>query len=134
MLGVGPRGPLGRDVDDGAGGSSGAHRPADLDERDAWAVLGSVEGVGPVSFGRLIACFGSAQAVLAAARGRDAGRRLVAATADDGPPALAPEAAAALVEAAATPGRLLDPVRRAELLVLTLLDDTYPSRLRRIEL
>jgi len=131
MLGVGRRGPLGRDVDDGGGGPG---TPA-VDERDAWAVLGSIEGVGPVSFGRLVERFGGALPVLAEARRRGAVRRLVAATAgEDGPTTLAPEAALAIVEAAAAPAGLLDPIRRADVRVLTLIDDAYPARLRRIEL
>jgi DNA processing protein len=132
MLGVGPLGPLGRDAGDGVvgGGASG-----DVSERDAWVVLASVDGVGPVSFGRLVARFGSARAVLAEARGPDAVWRLVGATADDdGPTTLGPEAAAALVEAASKPARALEPVRRAGLGVLTLIDEAYPSRLRMIEL
>ena len=134
MLGVGRYGPLGRDAGDAAGGAP-SPRSLDIEERDAWVVLASVEGVGPVSFGRLVARFGSGRAVLAEARGRDAVRRLVGATGDDdGPPTLSPEAAAALARAAAAPGRWLEPVRRAGLEVLTLLDDGYPSRLRRIEL
>ena len=36
-------------------------------ERDAWVVLLSVNGLGPVSFGALLAAFGSARAVLGAA-------------------------------------------------------------------
>src|SRR4051794_1480740 len=133
MLGVGRRGPLGRDIDDGGGG-----RPArpELEERDAWVVLAAIEGVGPVSFGRLLARFGTGRAVLDAARGRDGARLLVAATAaeDTGSTTLGLDAASELVAAAHDPVRVLGPVRRAGLAVLTLDDDAYPSRLRQIDL
>jgi DNA processing protein len=133
MLGVGRRGPLGRDVDDAGGGSAAPDR---IEERDAWVVLAAVEGVGPVSFGRLLARFGSARAVLAVAAGRDGVRRLVAATAGEetASTTLGADAARELVAAARDPRLVLDPVQRAGLGVLTLEDDAYPSRLRLVEL
>jgi len=132
MLGVGRAGPLGR-LD--ATEPGGAGNPDDV-ERDAWVVLNGVTGVGPVSFGRLVASFGSAAAVLWAARHPGAVARLVAATGsqDGGGPTLAPSAGAAIVAAARDPGRLLVPVRRSGLQVLTLADEAYPSRLRRVDL
>jgi DNA processing protein len=134
MLGVGRLGPLGRAETETGGGAPLRSAP-DAEERDAWVVLAAVEGVGPVSFGRLVARFGSAREVLAEASASGAVRRLVAATGDeDGRPTLAPDAAAALVAAAAAPDRLLEPIRRAGLCVVTLVDDGYPPRLRRIEL
>jgi DNA processing protein len=51
-------------------------------ERDAWVVLLSVTGLGPVSFAALLAAFGSARGVLAAASGSDGPGRLVQALAD----------------------------------------------------
>lgn len=132
MLGVGPYGPLGREAPDAAGGRIA---DPDVEERDAWLVVAGVDGVGPVSFERLLARFGSAREVLAVARRHDGRRQLVAATGDEErAPTLTPEAATALVAAAADPERLLDPIRRTGLVVLTLADDAYPSRLRRIEL
>ena len=132
MLGVGRAGPLGR-VD--ATDLGGARNPDDV-ERDAWVVLNGVTGVGPVSFGRLVASFGSAAAVLRAARRTGAVAGMVAATVsqDGGGPTLAPSAGAAIVAAARDPGRLLVPVRRSGLQVLTLADEAYPSRLRRVDL
>jgi len=132
MLGVGRAGPLGRVDGTDLGG---ARNPDDV-ERDAWVVLNGVTGVGPVSFGRLVASFGSAAAVLRAARYTGAVAGLVAATVsqDGGGPTLAPSAGAALVAAARDPDRLLVPVRRSGLLVLTLADEAYPSRLRRVDL
>jgi DNA processing protein len=51
-------------------------------ERDAWVVLLSVSGLGPVSFGALLGAFGSAGAVLAAAAETHGGDRLLQALAD----------------------------------------------------
>ena len=105
-------------------------------ERDAWVVLAGVEGVGPVSFGRLLEAYGSATAALRLAADPGAARDLVAATcgADGGSASLTPAAAAAIRAAAARPELALEPVRRSGLRVITLQDDAYPSRLRRVEL
>ncbi len=129
MLGVGRRGPLGR-AETETGGAALAT------ERDAWVVLAGVTGVGPVSFGRLVAAFGSAEAVLVAARDPGSVAGLVQATADGdgGSPTLSPSAAAAVRTVAMEPERSLAPVRRSGVTVLTLADEIYPSRLRAIEL
>ncbi len=130
MLGVGPRGPLGRDVPDGAGG------PARLSERDAWVVVAGVTGVGPVSFGRLLMAFGSAVGIAGAAAGAGAVAVLVEATAgpDGAAPSLTVGAAAELVALVGDPGPQLRRVERSGLRVVTLADADYPSRLRRVEL
>ena len=129
MLGVGRRGPLGR-VEAETGGTVPAS------ERDAWVVLAGVAGVGPLSFERLITSFGSAEAVLAASMAPGSAVRLVQATGDGdgGSPTLSPAAAAAVRAAAMDPERSLAPVRRSGVTVLTLADESYPSRLRAIEL
>jgi DNA processing protein len=134
MLGVGRWGPLGRDVDPGGGGWPGAPAPG-MDERDAWVVLDGANGIGPVTFARLLQAFGSAAAVLAAASGPSAVARLITASAaPDAAPVLSAGAAATIVDAAADPERALAAVRRSGVTVLTLLDEAYPTRLRRIEL
>jgi len=51
-------------------------------ERDAWVVLLSVSGLGPVSFGALLSAFGSARATLLAASGPDGPARLLQALSD----------------------------------------------------
>jgi DNA processing protein len=111
-------------------------RPADDAERDAWVVLAGVEGVGPVSFGRLVEVFGSATAVLRLALDPGSTADLAAATRDPdgGPSTLTPAAAVAIRAAAAHPERALEPVRRAGVRVITLDDERYPSRLRQIDL
>ena len=63
---------------------SGEAAALDLAERErwAWVVLLSVSGLGPVSFGALLAAFGSARAVLDAATQADGPGRLLQALAD----------------------------------------------------
>ena len=154
MLGIGRWGPLGRDVpgDWGGGGGGGAEGgrapgrpgavrpdgvgPDSVTEREAWVVLAGVPGLGPVSFARLLAAFGTASSILRSATEPGAAPRLVAATADrdGGSPSLGVPAAAALAVAAADPDLVLAPVRRSGVSVITLSDDGYPSRLRRIDL
>lgn len=154
MLGVGRLGPLGRTdgpevgsvqhpvVTVGAGeaaaslAETGPIGGLDATERDAWIVLVGVAGVGPVSFGRLVAAFGSAAAVLAMARRSGAIAALVAATGspDGGSPTLAWSSAAGVVAAALDPSPWLVPVRRSGVGILTLADEAYPRRLRRVDL
>lgn len=153
MLGIGRLGPRGRDEAEGAGGGAPGGRPAarrvarggdalgpavpvDDAEREAWVVLAGVDGVGPVSFARLVRAFGSASAVLRTAEQAGSAPGLVAATADGdgGAPTLSLSAAAALGRAAAEPEPLLGPVRRSGVSVVTLADEAYPSRLRAIDL
>jgi DNA processing protein len=98
--------------------------------------MAGVDGVGPVSFGRLLAAYGSARAVLRAA-GRPSGvRDLVEVTIapGGGTPTLTATAAQAIRVAAADPERWLEPIRRAGVGILILTDEAYPARLRRIDL
>jgi DNA processing protein len=139
MLGIGRYGPLGADAprpDEPARRLPDAADAMTGDaEREAWVVLGEAAGVGPVSFGRLIGVFGSASAVLAAARGRRGAVTLVEAVADaDGSASLVPATARAIVQAATEPEAVLGPVRRSGVEILILSDPRYPARLRRIEL
>ena len=134
MIGVGRWGPLGRDADLASGGTS--RTPVDgIVERDAWVVLAGARGVGPVTFERLLASYGTAGAVLREATSHGAVARLIAASAaPDAPPVLNPATAATIVAAAADPDQALGSVRRAGVEVVTLRDPEYPSRLRRVEL
>jgi DNA processing protein len=135
MLGIGRWGPLGRDVPGETGGGRWPGGDAAA-ERDAWVVLAAVPGLGPVSFGRLLGAFGSATGILRAASERGAVALLVEACRDrdGGSPSLGAPAAAALVVAAGNPQGILGPVRDSGVGVLTLADDGYPARLRRIDL
>ncbi len=137
MLGVGHAGPCGRDDTGPVGGPWVRIEPGGVDasERDAWIVLSEADGVGPVSFGRLIAAYGTATAVLRAAVGARGTAALVGATIDgDGPASLTPAAAHAVAVLARDPEPILGPVRRAGVRALLLVDEDFPSRLRRIAL
>jgi DNA processing protein len=139
-------------------------------ERDAWVILLSVPGLGPVSFGALLGAFGSARAVLAAAAEPAGPARLLEALADaaadgdgesrttvfdscagtfaeagstpaaggaGGPrrrPLVGGELAARICEAASSGGRAAEQVRALGLTVVTLEEQAYPDRLRRVEL
>jgi len=135
MLGIGVHGTLGEGA--GAGVVADARGPVPpaerLVERDAWVVLASVEGLGPVGFGSLLRRFGDGRTILDVARGREGAARLV----DPVDPVHYVDAtiAARIVEAAADAEALLDRVRDAELAVLTLEDTAaFPARLLSIEL
>ncbi len=106
------------------------------EERDAWIVLAGVTGVGPVSFARLLTVFGSASAVMVTARRTGAVAALVAATCspDGGSPTLTAASAAEIATAARDAAPRLAPVRRSGVLAVTLADEAYPHRLRRIDL
>ncbi len=134
MLGVGRWGPLGRDAEP-TGGGARPPRAGGLSERDAWVVLAGAHGVGPVTFERLLASYGTARAVLRDAASDGAAARLVAASAGpDAPPALSAAGAMTIVAAAADHDRALAEVRRAGVAVVTCRDRAYPRRLRSIEL
>jgi DNA processing protein len=175
MLGVQSLGPLvPRRVAEGRGVAAAATRqpaagpttvpPHDAAERErwAWVTVLSVPGLGPVSFGALLAAFGSAGAVLHAATQPDGPGRLLEALADatsdadagsdpglfdtcaveeaaagavgrPGRQIIGRELAVRLCEAAID-GGAADRVRALGLAVVTLEDAEYPDRLRRVEL
>src|SRR5258705_8762332 len=60
---------------DSTGSPATAGEAAPPDEREAWAVLLSVHGLGPAGFGALLAAYGSGRAILAAASLRGAAAR-----------------------------------------------------------
>ena len=122
---------------------------ASVTERDAWAVLQTVNGLGPVGFGRLLRRHGSACAILDIAHGPDAAKALVAAglaAGEDPEPDeggarqgsrarhLDPEIAEGIVAAARDAPALLEQVAAAGLEVMTLEDRDYPTRLLALEL
>lgn len=123
------------------------------EERSAWAALSTVTGLGPVGLGRLLAAYGTAAAVLEAAlagdrvadvaagiRSQPAGRpargRL-----DGGSspgfatsPGVATTLGDAIIGAARGVERLMAVLAEHGVAVIALTDDTYPARLRAIEL
>ena len=144
MLGVGVAGPGGpRDrhppaVEDAAGAAT---LPTTADaERDAWAVLAAVEGLGPIGFAALLACYGTAQAVLIDAARPGGTARLVAAPTDlhdgrrhrDHP--IEAKVATRIAAAVQDGPRLLARLRALDLQVLTLEERAYPARLAGVQL
>jgi DNA processing protein len=117
--------------------------PNRVAERDAWAVLTCVDRLGPVGFANLLTRFGSAAAVLDAARRPGGADRLVrevgrASAEMDPQPArqyrLDGDVAARIAAAAADSGPVLDRIQALDLAVLTLDDDEYPRLLLNLEM
>jgi DNA processing protein len=107
-----------------------------LSDREALAVIVSVEGVGPITLERLLLAFGGPVAVLEAARRPTSARDLRAASRDPdgiGHP-MTVGAAEALAVAAHTSADVLAAMHRAGVQALVLEDAAYPARLRLIEL
>ena len=104
-------------------------------EREAWAVLLSIDGLGPAGFAALLAAYGSALTILAAAGLRGAAARFarIAAEADGRPPFGEPVGEAIVGLSAALDERLAT-LRASGLRIVTLDDSEYPARLRAIEL
>jgi DNA processing protein len=105
-----------------------------LTEREAWAVITSVGGLGPVGFGALLRHFGSGRAILQAA-GRPGGAALFLQVAADEPRrAFGSAVANLIVDVASHPESVLEEIAAARLTVVTLDDPGYPARLRAIEM
>ena len=84
MLGVGRDGPVGparatRSIHPAPSAVDVPGAPVVGSETDAWVVLACTTGIGPVSFARLVASFGSADAVLRRCLTTGSGEALVAA-------------------------------------------------------
>lgn len=101
-------------------------------ERDAWAVLASVHGLGPATFGLMLREHGSARRVLELASSAS-GRRLIRNGPGRDRHRLSEPMVEALGRAAADPTATIDRVRTSGTEVVTLDDASYPPRLRRIE-
>jgi DNA processing protein len=147
MLGVGAEGPVG--IADSQPPASGRlDRPArtlrpvramDQSERDAWAVLATVDGLGPAAFAVLLAGHGTAAQVLEVARSARGQQRIA-----DTPPidgirdhgaAYLPineDVAAQIVDAAGEATTIVARVNELGLEVVTIDDAHYPGRLRDI--
>jgi len=115
-----------------------------VSERDAWAVLASVDGLGPLTFGLLLREHGSALRVLDLAAS-EVGRRLIRDGRTEKPEGdqsgvesrardrLPGRLVAALGIAAGEADRIVSRLERAGLTVLTIEDPAYPARLRALE-
>ncbi len=123
----------------GIGTRPGDTPASDLDpyarERDAWAVLASVHGLGPLGFAALLQRYGSAQDVLVEASRPGASRRLM-----DTPKAdigarkwpIDDDLAGRIVVAAEATGRILARLHALDVDVVTVEEPTYPDRLAAI--
>lgn len=142
MIGIGPAGPLpsGAAVVPGAttgDGTDGAVVTAA--ERDAWAVLASIDRLGPIAFAALLREHRSARAVLAVAAGPDAIRRLTATRPlerDDvrERTPVSPGLAAAVVEAVQRGPAILERIRALGIRVVVPGEPAYPRPLGEIEM
>ena len=106
----------------------------EIDEPEAWAVLASVDGLGPAGFHALLRAHGTARAILEAAERRRAATDFAAVIGDEDGRRPDPAAIAAGIRTAA---RDVPALRRvlasAGVEVVTLDDGRYPARLRAIE-
>lgn len=104
-------------------------------ERDAWAILSSVHGLGPIGFAALLACYGSAQGVLVASAEPGGVERLLATpSADIGrrqQPIREP-VAEAIAGATQRADRIIGRLRALGVRVVTVEEPSYPPRLAAI--
>jgi DNA processing protein len=106
-----------------------------LPERDALAVLVSVDGLGPVTLGRLVTRVGGPGRLLDLAAGPAARERLLDVASEPGRRSILDGGVAdGIVRAAVDAPRILERIRAAGLQLVCLADADYPPRLREIEL
>lgn len=108
-------------------------------ERNAWAVLAAVDGLGPVGFGVLLARYGTGSSILDEVSTPDGVARLAATSAgDDGEGGVrrtVPMAVAkAIAEAAQRAGETIARIEELDLQIVTLADPFYPRRLGAIDM
>ena len=121
-------------------------------EREAWVILLTAPGLGPVTFARLLGAFGTARGVLAAIGGWEAERQIGLALGaaadvaagrgrDDGRGArsgedlpMSADLARRLADHVAGAETILSSVRARGLQVVTLDDGEYPDRLRQVDM
>jgi DNA processing protein len=124
----------------GVGAWTAGGSPPELDpyapERDAWAVLASVHGLGPIGFAALLGCHGSALDVLAVAASPGGVERLVATPAIRDEPRrerpIGEAVARAIADAAGSGDRIVRRLRALDVRVVTVEEPAYPIRLAAI--
>jgi DNA processing protein len=110
------------------------------EERDAWAVLAGVHGLGPVGFGTLLRRYGSARAILRDAAAPGGPARLAAEPLDDAEAgqgarsSVGPAVAEAIAAAAQSAGATLERIHGLGLRIVTIEDPAYPLRLAAIDM
>jgi DNA processing protein len=135
-VGVGPDGIGGAVVSPGPISHARTSGPLRDEDREALAVLLSVNGIGPLTLGRLVDRLGSPSAILeVAARAGGAMALVEDSRAADGEWRAMPRAVAdAIAVAAGDRTRLLAEIERSGLRVIARGDAEYPTRLLQIEL
>jgi DNA processing protein len=136
MIGVGMRaeatgGPVSSLVMEAMESSAVASDPYAL-ERDAWAVLAAVRGLGPIGFAALLAHLGSARAVLVTAAEPGGVARLAATPPIDLSGRTKPvsdNVAAAIAEIVPQRDRIVARLRALDVRVITVEEADYPARL-----
>ena len=104
-------------------------------ERDAWAVLASVHGLGPIGFSALLTTYGTALDVLANAAGPGAVERLAATPASEigiRERPISERVAIAIADASQAAGRITARIRALDVRILTVEEPNYPMRLAAI--
>ncbi len=136
MLGVGAAGPLAAPSDEWGGSIDGL---AD-GERDAWAVLAAIDGLGPVGLAALLARYRSGEAILAEAAAPGAVARLMVtpplerASGRAGRQPIGVDVATAIADAVQHRAPILDRIRELGIRVVTLDGSSYPARLAAVAL
>lgn len=138
MLGVSAAGPAGAT---GASPTTAVHvahlLPTDT-ERSAWAVLATVDGLGPVGFEVLLGRYGSGVAILREASSAGGIDRLAvlpsSVDAANGVRPLSPKVATAIADAAHHADSTIGRIHALGLLVVTSADPVYPRRLGAIDM
>lgn len=104
-------------------------------EPEAWAVLLSVDGLGPAGFGALLAAYGGGREILDAAARRGAPARFARIAAEgDGRTPFGVKVGEEIVTVAADLPERLATLRASGLSIVTLDDPAYPPRLRTTDL
>jgi DNA processing protein len=137
MLGVSAAGPTGAAPDHDRPRPVGRDTPSA--ERDAWAVLAGVDGLGPVGFNALLHRYGSGTAILEEAASPGGLERLMDTPHGSEPGAelrraLTGKVAQAIADAAGRADRTLARLAALGLQVVTTADTIYPRRLAMIEM
>ncbi len=133
MIGAGSH----ESLDATANESTGGPAALDSDEREAWAILASVPGLGPATFGALVERLGTGCAVIDLARGRDGAASLargIAASPAGAVRLLDGGLLERIVAAVGAGDTLLARLHELDLAVLIVDDEAYPARLRAIEM
>ncbi len=103
-------------------------------EREAWALLLSIDGLGPAAFGALLGAYGGGLAILETASRRGAAGAFAAVAAAAQGRRSVHDLGRRIVELARDPAEALEILRASGVDILTLDDAAYPARLRAIEL